>query len=548
MTRINQWPVTRRLVLIVFLFIVGLIVPGVLAVQTIGRVKVNGPLYADIVTGKDLIADILPPPEYIIETYLVVLELTRESDPAARQALVDRCAQLRRDYDARHAYWVEQLPAGPMRDALLRDSYEPALEFYKLLDEQLVPAVRGGDLAKASELVGGPMKAAYGRHRAAIDQTVTLATKYAADSEATAAAEVKASTIRIAGTTAGLMAVVVVLTAVIARGISKALRRMASTLGAGAEQVAAASGEVSSASQSLARGASEQAASLEETGSALEEMSSMTRRTADTARQAAGLAGEAKAAADGGNAAMGRMAAAIGDIERGAAETAKIIKVIDEIAFQTNLLALNAAVEAARAGEAGKGFAVVAEEVRNLAMRSAEAAKNTAVLIEQSVGNAKNGVAIADEVGKTLGQITAASDKVNGLIGEIAAASNEQAQGIGQVNTAVGQMDRVTQANAAAAEQSASAAEELSAQAAGMSDVVRELVTLVGGGGTGARKAAGGGASHAPRPRVLPSDAQVSPVTVKALPKAKRPDPAKVIPLDDDAGGGDDFTAFNKAA
>jgi len=356
-----------------------------------------------------------------------------------------------------------------------------------------------------------------------------------------------------AAVAAGAVLGVGVTAAVMVSRIARALGRLARTLCAGAEQVAAASTQVSSASQSLAQGASEQAASLEETGSALEEMSSMTRRTADTARQAAGLAGEAKAAADTGNATMGKMAAAIGVIERSAAETAKIIKVIDEIAFQTNLLALNAAVEAARAGEAGKGFAVVAEEVRNLAMRSAGAAKDTSALIAQSVASARGGVAIAEEVGKTLGQITAASDKVNGLIGEIAAASNEQAQGIGQVNTAVGQMDKVTQSNAAAAEQSASAAEQLSAQAAGMSDVVTELDKLVSGGGaaTAARRPSGATATQARGTRA--TGTTVPPASVPARPAravARKSDAAKVIPLDEDdtAGGSDDFSSFNKAA
>ncbi len=267
------------------------------------------------------------------------------------------------------------------------------------------------------------------------------------------------------------------------RSINRSLRRLAGTLDAGSTQVAAASSEVSAASQSLAQGSSEQAASLEETGSSLEEMSSMTKKNAETASQASALAAEAKRAADEGNAAMGKMGQAISDIERSASETAKIIKVIDEIAFQTNLLALNAAVEAARAGEAGKGFAVVAEEVRSLAMRSAEAARNTATLIEESVKNAKNGVAISAEVGKMLGAITASSTKVNALVDEISAATKEQAEGIQQVNTAIRQMDQVTQGNAANAEESAAASEELSAQAAELKGIVTELLSLVGGSG-----------------------------------------------------------------
>ncbi|MHC4216068.1 MAG: methyl-accepting chemotaxis protein, partial [Planctomycetota bacterium] len=201
-----------------------------------------------------------------------------------------------------------------------------------------------------------------------------------------------------------LIAVVLGLTLAffIGRSIVNVLKRIINSLSEGSDQVSSASGQVSSASQSLAEGATEQAAGLEETSSSLEEMSSMTRQNADNAQQANTLANEARKAADNGTESMSRMNDAIQEIQKSSDETAKIIKVIDEIAFQTNLLALNAAVEAARAGEAGKGFAVVAEEVRNLAMRSAEAAKNTSDLIEESVKNSKNGVDIAGEVSKVL--------------------------------------------------------------------------------------------------------------------------------------------------
>ncbi|MHC5061650.1 MAG: methyl-accepting chemotaxis protein [Planctomycetota bacterium] len=267
----------------------------------------------------------------------------------------------------------------------------------------------------------------------------------------------------------------------ITRSITGPINRIIAGLTEGSEQVSSASGQVSSSSQSLAEGATEQAAGLEETSSSLEEMASMTKQNADNAQQANTLASDARKAADTGSKSMGKMNEAIEEIQKSSDETAKIIKVIDEIAFQTNLLALNAAVEAARAGEAGKGFAVVAEEVRNLAMRSAEAAKNTSEMIEESVKNAKNGVDIAAEVGKVLEEIVGGIGKTSELVGEIAAASQEQSQGIDQVNTAVNQMDKVTQQNAANAEESASASEELSAQAEQMNQIVGELVTLVGG-------------------------------------------------------------------
>jgi methyl-accepting chemotaxis protein len=267
----------------------------------------------------------------------------------------------------------------------------------------------------------------------------------------------------------------------VARGIASKIHQVVAQMTQGAQQVAAAAAQVSSASQSLAEGATQQAAGLEEASSSLEEMASMTKQNADNAQQANALSSEARKSANTGVQSTSRMNGAIQQIQKSSDETAKIIKVIDEIAFQTNLLALNAAVEAARAGEAGKGFAVVAEEVRNLAMRSAEAAKNTANMIQESVKNAKNGVDIADEVTKVLDGIVANVGKATDLVSEIAAACQEQAQGIDQVNTAVAQMDKVTQQNAANAEESASASEQLTAQAAAMNEMVNGLAALVGG-------------------------------------------------------------------
>lgn len=262
--------------------------------------------------------------------------------------------------------------------------------------------------------------------------------------------------------------------------INKIMKRVAGALGDGADQVRNAAGQVSDSSQAIAQGANKQAASLEDTSTALAEMSTMTTRNAETAVHASQLSEEAQKAANKGNSEMERMSGAIEGISKSAHETAKIIKVIDEIAFQTNLLALNAAVEAARAGEAGKGFAVVAEEVRNLAMRSAEAAKNTAQLIEGAVSSAKNGVSIAGEVAKTLAEITNVSTKVNALIQEISVASKEQASGIGQVNSSISEMDQVTQTNASSSEQGAAAAEELASQAETLNSSVVELLDLIG--------------------------------------------------------------------
>ncbi|MFH1500299.1 MAG: methyl-accepting chemotaxis protein [Verrucomicrobiota bacterium] len=273
---------------------------------------------------------------------------------------------------------------------------------------------------------------------------------------------------------------------VIVRGVNRRLEAACEVLENGAAQVSSAAAQVSASSQSLANGASEQAASLEESSASLEEMASMTGRNAESARHARGLATETRAATETGAGRVGQMHKAMNDIKASSDDIAKIIKTIDEIAFQTNILALNAAVEAARAGEAGAGFSVVAEEVRNLAQRSATAARDTAGKIEAAIDKSRQGVVIADDVSQSLADILDKARRMDTLIAEIAEASTEQSQGIGQLNLAVGQMDKVTQANAGNAEETAAAAEELNAQSLTLREAIGELRRLVGGSGRGA--------------------------------------------------------------
>jgi methyl-accepting chemotaxis protein len=241
----------------------------------------------------------------------------------------------------------------------------------------------------------------------------------------------------------------------------------------GSEQVRSAAGQISVSSQDLAEGSTGQAASLEEVSASLQEMTSMTRQNAANSEHGRSMAEGAKESAARGVLSMERLSSAIAEIKGSADQTARIVKTIDEIAFQTNLLALNAAVEAARAGDAGKGFAVVAEEVRSLAMRSAEAAKTTSELIVQSVGNAERGVALNGEVLQNLQEISTQVDRAREVIAEIAAASNQQTQGVEQITLAMEQISQVTQSVASNSEESASAAEELNSQAEEMTTLVR---------------------------------------------------------------------------
>jgi len=320
----------------------------------------------------------------------------------------------------------------------------------------------------------------------------------------------------------------------ISKSITKPIRRIIEGLNEGSDQVASASGQVSSASQLLAEGSSEQAASIEETSSSFEEMSSMTKQNADNASQADNLMKDANQLVEKANKSMVELTGSMVEISATSEETSKIIKTIDEIAFQTNLLALNAAVEAARAGEAGAGFAVVADEVRNLAIRAADAAKDTAELIEGTVKKVSEGSELVTRTNEAFIQVADSTSKVGELVGEISAASKEQAQGIEQVNTTVSEMDKVTQQNAANAEESASASEEMNAQAEQMKAIVEELVTLIDGSTNGAR--------HGPSPPIKDSHARThmklaaSPKKIKKLLAHKTMEvlPEQFIQKDDD--------------
>ena len=291
------------------------------------------------------------------------------------------------------------------------------------------------------------------------------------------------------------------------RAVNRSLEALTAQLGENASGVLGAAASVAHSSQSLSTGAAQQAASLEETSASMEEMSSMTRHNAANSQQAAQLMADVDLKVSASDASLRAMVESMTRIRESSARVSRIIRTIDEIAFQTNILALNAAVEAARAGEAGMGFAVVAEEVRSLAQRSAQAAKDTEALIEESVLISQEGSARVEQVAASIAEITDSVSHVKRLVEEVSVASRQQSQGIEQVSQAIAQMEKVTQSTAATAEESAAAGEELNAQAGSTLAVVAQLQRLVGGTPSAAAAAA---QTPAPRGSAAPTSARVA--------------------------------------
>ncbi|MBU0509415.1 MCP four helix bundle domain-containing protein [bacterium] len=457
-----------------------------------------------------------------------------------RQAYPDFLAEARRVMqEGREMY--EKVPHSEAEQAVWRELmpvWESWQKDYVTFDHWAMASLSERDPQKLNKLFEEMIGFTQGQFAASAAeamkklQLLTEMNKKAAEEESHAA-EITASR---ATTWASFLAIFGVLSALafgvfLSLNLSRKINQIVDAAGEGAGQIASAATQVSAAAQGVAEGSQEQAASIEETSSSVEELSAMTKQNANNAKTVAQLMTESTShigrAAEGAD----RMDKAMREIKGASDQTSKIIKTIDEIAFQTNLLALNAAVEAARAGEAGKGFAVVAEEVRNLAMRAAEAAKNTGALIEENVSRVDGGVQIVGSLKTSLDEVTTSASKVANLVNEVAAASDEQSRGLEQINTAVTQMNQVTQQNAANAEEAASASEEAAGQAESLRDLVGDLLVVVNG--SKARFGSGTTDYHSVKSTVTTS---VKKVVGKAVPVSTRkpvPTPAKAIPLDD---------------
>jgi methyl-accepting chemotaxis protein len=506
MLSLRKLSLSKRLAILIAMFSAGFLIYGIWSFKTLNELKVSGPVYQKITQNKDLVADILPPPEYILESYLVVFQIMAAENAVEQEKLVARLKDLKKDYDSQHEFWSKQNLEKSIAEGLLDKSYAPAQAFYTTAFSEFIPAAQKQD-KEAMSAAMQKMKSSYDTHLAQINQLVLIANAQAESLETESKNQISTATVLLIIILTGSLSIgiggAVLITRSIIQPLSEAVKvanivasgdfrseistefndepgqllqalnqmnnGLSGTIAqvrASTELITVASEEIASGNLDLSSRTEQQAGSLEETASAMEQLTATVRQNADNARQANQLAESASNIALNGGQVVQNVVATMGKIKESSGKIVDIISVIDSIAFQTNILALNAAVEAARAGEQGRGFAVVASEVRSLAHRSASAAKEIKALIEDSVSNVNTGSMLVDQAGVTMDNIVTSVRQVLEIMNEIAAASQEQSTGIEEVNHAISQMDEVTQQNAALVEEAAAAAASMQEQAA----------------------------------------------------------------------------------
>jgi methyl-accepting chemotaxis protein len=528
-----QASIQNKLLSIVVVFLLGFVIYSTVVHRTMPSTLEESD-YRDVIEMKDLVADVLPPPLYAIESLLVALQAARETDKVQLTKLRESWQKLERDYAERQSFWTQRLAPGTLRVALLETSRRGAERMFNIGDAQVWPAIEAGDAARLQKALD-ELESTYREHRIAVDAVVSLADKQAQSSTAGAATTISQRKLMLLALGGLITLIGGALALAVARNISRraqhmadALRRIASgdlteraedrgkdELGEIAQQLnhtldaiervfaevrhvahtlADAAARLASNSDQLSHGAQQQAASLEETAASLEEITATVKQSAGNAQQANTVALGSRDVAERGGGVVAQAISAMDEITKASRRIGDIITTIDEIALQTNLLALNAAVEAARAGEQGRGFAVVASEVGNLAQRSAAAAKEVKTLIQDSLERIQAGHQLVGESGRALNDIIVSVKKVTDIVGEIAEAAREQSIGVDQVNQAVSQMDQVTQNSAGQTDQLSHTAQGLAESASHL----KKLMLRFRLNGEAATAAAGSGSRNSP--------------------------------------------------
>jgi len=491
--------IRTKLILLVVISIISLLIFSLVSNSTLEKIKINGNLYLKILQEKDLVADVSPPSEYIIEAYLVTLEMTNVKSFTELDEDIAKFHVIRDKYYERHKYWSDNLENSEIKTALTQNSFDFGDAFYKLIDNEYIPMLRKNDGEGALVLLEEKIRPLYYAQRKAIDQVIVLANKQNSDFESDAKSIIKMTYLILIFLFFGIVVATIIFSYFIIVSITKPLKngikfasevangnlqseyslhqedeigQLASSLSGMAvqlnnivgaviqssRQIALSSQKFTDASQQLSNGANEQASSIEEVSSSIEEMVSTIQQNSNNARETENIANISQA----GIVSLANHTLIILESNKRIADK---IQIINEIAFQTNILALNAAVEAARAGENGRGFAVVAAEVRKLAERSRVAA-------DEIVQLTKNNLALAEESSVRMNNILPNIEKTSSLVKEITSSSIEQGNGADQINNAVQQLNNVTQQNSNASDELAHRATELASEAEKLINVV----------------------------------------------------------------------------
>ncbi len=480
LARFKDSRIHTKLVTLSIFFLAAFLVSAGLGWNTIKIVQIRGPYYQNIVQSKDLIADILPPPEYLIEAYLNVLQMADETDKQKLSALIEKSKSLRSDFESRHDFWVKDLPDGKIKSTMMLDAYNPGMEFLNKRDKEFIPMLLAGERAGAQKLAHGFLKEKYEQHRAAVDEIVSLSNdKYKVDEDA-ASAILKSRTTLMGGLGVGTIFIVSLFCWYIIRlitgslsGISKGLDFASKQMTSVSQQMSANAEETSSQATVVSSSSKQVNQSVQTVAIGTEEMSASIREISKSTSESVRVADSAVLMADSTNINMAKLGSS-------SEEIGNIIKLITSIAEQTNLLALNAAIEAARAGDAGKGFAVVANEVKELARETAKATEDISKKIEAIQNNTKGAIASITQIGNIIRQISDIQNTIASAVEEQTVTTNEIAKNISEAARGSSEITSNITGVADAARSTASGANDTKKASEELAKMLTDLQNVVG--------------------------------------------------------------------